>query len=85
MKKVETADDIPEAYDPKFEHSEIAYERALFEFYTDPYVLLECFGDVEKHNFQTEELNKWLVGLSEIIPQYWKKNIRSEFYLYSII
>jgi len=75
LTKIKTAEDAP-PFDPKYQYSEIPRERALFEFYTNPHVKQECWGDLEKHNMQTKELNDWLVGLNEIIPTYWLNNIK---------
>lgn len=77
LTKVRTAENAP-PFDPKFQYSEIPHERALFEFYTNPFIMQECWGELEKHNYQTKQLNDWLVGLNEIIPKYWLSHIRSE-------
>jgi len=75
LTKVKTAEDAP-PFDPKFQYSEIPHERALFEFYTNPFIMQECWGELEKQNYQTKQLNDWLVGLNEIIPKYWLSHIR---------
>jgi len=78
LTKVKTAEDAA-PFDPKFQYSENGHERALFEFYTQPFIFQECWGDLEKNNYQTKELNDWLGGLNDIIPEYWHGHIKSKY------